>query len=271
LNTVSGDGLYGSSNTGNGVEGVGATGVSGTGNGAGTYGVYGTNTIGVAVYGLNTTAAGGQPAVLGVNNSTGPGVVGFSSGGTGLAGGAGNGNGLAGIASGTGNGVVGQAASGNAVVGVAAGSGRAGYFQGPVTVTRILTVMGSKSAAVRGANDKLQRLYCVESPESWFEDFGSGQLSNGSATIELEPGFAGVVKADEYHVFLTADGDCKGLYVSKKTPNSLTVHELRVARATRRLTIGLRRNGKTSRARGWSTWRSCRRSSCPSWPIRRLR
>jgi hypothetical protein len=89
-----------------------------------------------------------------------------------------------------------------------------------------LTVAGgAKSAAVKGADGKLRRLYSVESPESWFEDVGSGHLSNGSATVQLEPGFAGVVKTDAYHVFPVANGDCKGLYVSNRTPSSFSVHE----------------------------------------------
>jgi hypothetical protein len=30
----------------------------------------------------------------------------------------------------------------------------------------------------------------------------------------------------DYHVFLTPNGDCKGLYVTKKTANSFEVREL---------------------------------------------
>jgi hypothetical protein len=66
----------------------------------------------------------------------------------------------------------------------------------------------------------------MESPESWFEEFGSGQLSGGSATVTLEPGFAGVVKGDSYHIFLTPRGESKGwLYVGKQSPGSFTVQE----------------------------------------------
>jgi hypothetical protein len=88
-----------------------------------------------------------------------------------------------------------------------------------------LTATGPKSAAVKATDGKLRRMYSTESPESWFEDVGSGQLSNGSTTVQLEPGFAGVVKTDAYHVFLTLDGDSKGLYVSNKTPTGFSVHE----------------------------------------------
>jgi len=56
---------------------------------------------------------------------------------------------------------------------------------------------------------------------------GSGQLSNGSAIVRLEETFAETVNTGlDSHVFLTPNGDCKGLYVSQKSPVSFEVHEL---------------------------------------------
>jgi hypothetical protein len=70
-------------------------------------------------------------------------------------------------------------------------------------------------------------LYSVQSPENWFEDFGSGQLSNGFARVDLDSTFAQTVNTgQEYHVFLTPKGDCKGLYVSNERASSFEVHEL---------------------------------------------
>jgi hypothetical protein len=70
-------------------------------------------------------------------------------------------------------------------------------------------------------------LYAMESPENWFEDFGSGHLSGGAATITLDAGFAETVNTSvDYHVFLTPNGDCKGLYVSQKSASSFEVREL---------------------------------------------
>ena len=91
-----------------------------------------------------------------------------------------------------------------------------------------LACSGSKSAVVPVDNlNRKVALYAVESPENWFEDFGSGQLSNGSATVTLEPVFAQTVNAGvEYHVFLTPNGDSQGhLYVTNKTAASFEVHE----------------------------------------------
>jgi hypothetical protein len=70
-------------------------------------------------------------------------------------------------------------------------------------------------------------LYAMQSPENWFEDAGSTQLSNGSVRVELDAAFAQTVNTGvDYHVFLTPNGDCKGLYVSQKTATSFEVHEL---------------------------------------------
>jgi hypothetical protein len=70
-------------------------------------------------------------------------------------------------------------------------------------------------------------LYAVQAAENWNEDAGSARLANGSAVVQLESTFAQTINgAAEYHVFLTPEGDCKGLYVTNKTPNSFEVREL---------------------------------------------
>jgi hypothetical protein len=218
-----------------GVVGVSPNnvGVQGTSNGSTGAGVLGTNTsTGVGVGGTTSTGVNGFPAVAGKNTGTGTGVGGYSAGtnSVGTAGVTDSGYGVYGNASGSGTGVVGASGGNAAVWGAASAAGAySGLFTGGagVIVYGALTVAGGpKSAAVHGADGKLRRLYSMESPESWFEDVGSGQLSNGSATVQLEPGFAGVVKTDQYHVFLTPQGAPKGpLYISSKTPAGFTVQD----------------------------------------------
>jgi len=88
------------------------------------------------------------------------------------------------------------------------------------------TATGSKSAVVETQNYGTRALYSVESPEIWFEDFGTGQLTNGKAVITIDPVFAGTVNlADDYHVFLTPLGDC-ALYVGEKSHTSFTVRAM---------------------------------------------
>jgi hypothetical protein len=86
---------------------------------------------------------------------------------------------------------------------------------------------GTVTAVVpTNSGERKVSLYAVQSPENWFEDFGSGALSNGAATIALDPTFAQTVNTGtEYHVFLTPNGDSKGLYVSRKTATSFEVRE----------------------------------------------
>jgi hypothetical protein len=87
---------------------------------------------------------------------------------------------------------------------------------------------GSKSAVVSADNGQRQvALYAVEAPQNWFEDFGSGRLTGGAASVALEPIFAQTVNTgSEYHVFLTPEGDGRGLYVSNKSATGFEVHEL---------------------------------------------
>jgi len=97
----------------------------------------------------------------------------------------------------------------------------AGYFSGNTVTT------GTKSAAVKTDNGEYRLLYSQESPENWFEDFGGGSLQNGGTTIQIDPLFAQTVNTQiEYRVYLTPEGDCRGLYVTNKTANSFEVREL---------------------------------------------
>jgi hypothetical protein len=52
-------------------------------------------------------------------------------------------------------------------------------------------------------------MYCVESPESYFEDFGEARLKNGVANVRLDREYAAFVKNDHYSVFLTRKGIAK--------------------------------------------------------------
>ena len=90
-----------------------------------------------------------------------------------------------------------------------------------------LICSGTKSAAVPLEDGRNVALYAVEAAENWFEDAGSGKLLNWGYTVTLESTFAQTVNTGtEYHVFLTPEGDCEGLYVTNKTPTGFEVREL---------------------------------------------
>ena len=88
-------------------------------------------------------------------------------------------------------------------------------------------VLKSLVATMGNAGPQQVETYSVQSAENWFEDAGTAQLVNGTGHVDLESVFGQTVNTSvEYHVFLTPDGDCKGLYVSAKTGSGFEVREL---------------------------------------------
>lgn len=250
----SGNGVYGQSAS---AGGTGVVGVNNATSGTAT-GVSGTiaSTSGTAVEGVATATSGYTNGVWATNASTqGTGVAGIASATSG------NATGVVGTSQGAdgGIGVWGayQATSGGGV-GVrgdieSTASGTAGLFlnasgqglilsglsgssstqvfsvdtSGNLDISGNLTVAGSKSARVKLQDGREVALYAVESPENWFEDFGTAQLQAGTTRVSLEAEFLQTVDtAADYHIFLTPNGDCRGLYVARKTRGGFEVREL---------------------------------------------
>jgi hypothetical protein len=90
-----------------------------------------------------------------------------------------------------------------------------------------LSCTGQVKALVSAGNGtRTVETYSVQSPENWMEDFGSGQVNHGVAVVKIDPAYGETVTADSsYHVFLTPNGDSKGLYVINKTATSFEVRE----------------------------------------------
>ena len=97
---------------------------------------------------------------------------------------------------------------------------------GNTYVSGDLHVVGTKNNVVDTKDHGRRLLYALESPENWFEDFGSAKLIAGKSTVAIDPMFAETVNlTEDYHVFLTPLGDCP-LYVSAKTSVSFTVQAM---------------------------------------------
>jgi hypothetical protein len=211
-----------------------SSGVLGARNGSNIAGVLGVNPNGFGVVGsaengvgvrgeIPFTSASNSIAMYGLNNSTyagpGPGAGGF---------------GVYGLSA-RGHGLVGATASAGAAAVVGATNGVAGAyaaaFYGPVVVGGDFLVVGAKSAVVPHPDGTHRQLYCVESPESWFEDFGTARLVDGKAEVAIEEGFATVSDMANYHVFLTGYDQDHLLHVAKRTPTGFTV-EANAALAT---------------------------------------
>jgi hypothetical protein len=90
-----------------------------------------------------------------------------------------------------------------------------------------LTVNGTKSSVVPLHDGRVVALYAVESPENWFEDLGTTHLRNGATTVVIDSNFLQTVDTKlPYRVFVTPNGQCRGLYVAKKSATQFEVREI---------------------------------------------
>jgi hypothetical protein len=190
------------------IEGI----YNGSGTGSGIYGEYdGTNTNnvrpgvsgtvtspasangGIGVYGYNSIASGNQRiGVLGSYNSSafGFGVVGIAFGG--------------------------GFPSGSLDIAVVGSRGNnlnySGYFNGNHVIAN-----GTKSASVPTSKGN-QLLYAIESPEVWFEDYGTASLVNGEAIVKLNPLFLETVAIDATHkmqVIIQMEDESEEVFITK--------------------------------------------------------
>jgi hypothetical protein len=186
---------------------------------------------------------GGQAGVIGSGSGSGVGIQAYTQAGSGVGVRADSGSNDAVVGSSSGaRGVVGTtlSSSGAGVHGVATsggtsqvavrGSSSAGFGLLASSTTGIagnFTAIGAKSAAVAHPDGTHRLTYCMESPESWFEDFGRARLTGGHAEVPLDPDFAALVRTDDFHVFLTAEGETTGLYVADRSETGFQVREQR--------------------------------------------
>ncbi len=210
---------FGGLDTGTGVLGAG-----------GQVGVHGRSGVGPGVEGDSSDSTGviGRATAAGNPN---PGVVGSATNGYGVFGFSQNSNGIAGQSGAAAAGCVGFAGApgGYGIYGgIAVQGGYAGGFAGPVLVVGNFTVAnGAKNAAVPHPDGSHRLLYCQESPEPWFEDFGEGKLVSGKAEVKLDQDYAAVVDTTKYQVFVTPyDANVKGLAVAARRRDAFEVQEL---------------------------------------------
>jgi len=219
--SIGNTGVQGQSGTGSGVIGITDTGLAGVrGLATRLYGVFGESTQGVGVLGMSPTNA-----VRGVSTGS-----------------AGNSIGVVGISD-AGAGVVGASTRGAAVIGNAP-RGTAGLFIGPVVVQGSLQVTGPKSAAIRHADGSHRLVFCVESPQSWLEDFGEVELRGASVKVPLPKDFAPLIKRGDYQVFLSAYGP-ESVYVAKRGKDGFEVARMpNTQDKPKPVTVGYRIVGK---------------------------
>lgn len=227
----SGPGLLVTSSPGTGIFAAGNGGNPGVfGAGDGGSGVFGSSpAAGVLGAGDETGVVGVGPAgVRGVSSATAP-----DAGGLGVGGDAGGPSSI-GVAARGAIGVyavstgedVSLMSGGIGIFGTNEGTGWAARFDGEVTVNGGF-VANIKSAAVPFPDGTRRRLYCMESPDTWFEDFGEARLAGGRAEVLLATDFAAIVDTTSYHVFVTPhDAGSPGLAVVGRLADRFEVREL---------------------------------------------
>jgi hypothetical protein len=224
---VSGEGdigVLGTSKSQEGVNGQSKSGIGVSGSSESDAGVLGSSDTGIGVrgsVGLSPFVVPSKVGVLGESN-TGVGVQGHAFKDTGVLGRSVSGIGVKAETDGlfpavsasapnaiavNGEGVYGVRGASESGIGVfgKCSDGYAGYFEGNVFIKGDLTKTGIGSAvAVRFPDRSFRRLCSIESPESWFEDFGEGKLVKGKAEVKIDPDFAKTVDLKtRYHVFVT--------------------------------------------------------------------
>jgi hypothetical protein len=265
VNNSTGPGIRGISLVGNGASGStknnstssanGRAGVMGNDIGTGSFnfgvrglsvsgiGVSGNSTNGFGVFGLSTN----QDGVVGESTNF-AGVDGASTNFVGAAGGSVNGDGVFATSQAT-------PAPGNqlnaAVLGIEGGSG-APFGGAPLIIANNATVGDEMSLDVNGnmilagslttlgtpliahhVSKGLVGTYTAQTTQPVTEDFGEAQLIAGQAYVRLDAGFASVTqRGAQYLVFLTPQGDTKGLYVTQKTATGFVVRETNSGRSS---------------------------------------
>jgi len=234
-------GVYGNATIADGVHGVtagaGSSGVSGisTGTTGTAHGVYGKSSNGQGVYGTSASSNGVE------GHSTlwdGAGVAGYEASSP-----SGEGIGV------YGNGSYGVTGEGQSAGVAAEGDGTYGmifYGYDPDTGDGCImddysnlqcdgTITGGSAARVRQVNSNGQRVlaYTPESASATIDDVGTARMTGGVANVSIDRTFASTIDRNSpYHVFVTPDGDKRGLYVSLKTPSGFEVREAQNGRST---------------------------------------
>lgn len=98
--------------------------------------------------------------------------------------------------------------------------------QGNLTVKGTVITGGVQIETSKTAAGVDVAAYAARQTEPTIEDFGEGRLSNGRASVDLRPDFASAIdRASGYLVFITPEGDNRGLYVIGKTGTGFDVRE----------------------------------------------
>lgn len=107
---------------------------------------------------------------------------------------------------------------------------------GNMFITGLIHTSGScNSGCIVGGKGASRRIlsYAPTQTVPSIDDFGEAQLVNGQAHVRLNADFANVVdQRANYLVFITPEGDNRGLYVTQKTRDGFVVKECQGGKST---------------------------------------
>jgi hypothetical protein len=204
--SAKGDGLLGKTGSGIGVAGAtgGGTGVSGTSSTG--IGVLGNSNTGDGIRGNSNATAGFANGVYGVTNNHGAGVEGQA---TGL----------------YGEGVYGYAPNGADIFN---GNGELGaqFWVDSSANVHASGLLYSGGGCSGGCVRRQVQSYGTTAALPTIEDAGEAQLASGATYVRLNPDFARAIDLRQgYLVFITPEGDTRGLYVTQRSPAGFAVRE----------------------------------------------
>lgn len=128
-----------------------------------------------------------------------------------------------------------QASAGTGLGGTTAGNGFGRLdTSGNLTISgRLTTGSGTVVNVARGASGTQYETYSAHVTRPTQEDVGRSQLVNGNGSVRFDADFANVIdRGSDYAVFLTPEGDNRGLYVAQRTPTGFVVRESQSGRST---------------------------------------
>lgn len=95
-----------------------------------------------------------------------------------------------------------------------------GVFSGFVEASNYLTAIKTRGGDRLGA-------FAARSTRETLEDTGTARLAAGESAVRFDPAFESAIDASRgYQVFLTPDGETRGLYVSAKYEGGFMVREI---------------------------------------------
>ncbi|MEO6990926.1 MAG: hypothetical protein ABI346_07005 [Candidatus Baltobacteraceae bacterium] len=97
---------------------------------------------------------------------------------------------------------------------------------GNMILTGTLTTNGTPQIATQTTTGTKVAAFSERDAQATIDDVGDADLRGGYAAVRLEPRFASAIDPHvSYRVFVTPEGDSRGLYVAQKTMNGFVVRE----------------------------------------------